>query len=74
MNDFGNSLDVVKGALICGRSPHYKRGARRPGDVCSARTGTKCRPPRGTVALRLQWFRYGETPARTAASFTCMES
>ena len=58
MNDFGNSLDVVKGALIYGRSPYIP-----------LRYAPLVRSPRGAECKALWQFRYGETPARTARHF-----
>lgn len=55
MIDFGNSLDVVKGALIYGRSPYIP-----------LRFAPLVRSPRGAECKALWQFRYGETPMRTA--------
>ena len=63
MTAFSYSLDEVKGALIYGRSPYIP-----------LRYAPLVRSPRGAECKALWQFRYGETPTRTAASFTCMES
>ena len=53
MTVFGNSLDVVKGALIYGRSPYIP-----------LRYAPLVRSPRGTECKALRQFRYGETPTK----------
>ena len=58
MKSFGNSLDVVKGALIYGRSPYIP-----------LRFAPLVRSPRGAECKALWQFRYGETPMRTAMPF-----